>query len=74
MDQPPPLAAVEQQRASTAGQVNVFLPNQRPVTLTYSQIGNTVTVKPSGRIDSTSLAFYFDVEVSLSSHTLGMYA
>ncbi len=45
-------------------------PDQVPVTLTYSQIGNTVTVKPSGRIDSPSLAFFFDVDVSLSSYKL----
>jgi len=41
--------------------------NQLPVTLTYSQNGNTVTVKSSGPINSTSLVFFFDVDVSLPS-------
>jgi hypothetical protein len=68
----PPAAAVEQQRRGTAGQVDVSGPDQRAVTLTYSQIENTVTVKPSASIHSTSLTFFFDVEVFLSSHTLGM--
>jgi hypothetical protein len=40
------------------------------ITLFFSQIGNTITVKPSGRIDSPSLAFFFDVDVSLSSYKL----
>jgi len=40
------------------------------ITLFFSQIGNTVTVKASGRIDSPSLAFFFDVDVSLSSYKL----
>ena len=44
------------------------------VTLTYSQMGDIVTVKPSGRMDSTSLAFFFDVDVSLTSHSLGACA
>jgi hypothetical protein len=69
---PPAAPVVEQQRRGTAGQVNVLAPDQRPVTLTYSQIDNTVTVKPSASINSTSLTFFFDVEVFLSSHTLGM--
>ncbi len=51
-------------RAST-----VIGPDQTPVTLTYSQTGNTVAVRPSGRIDSHSLAFFFDVDVSLVSST-----
>jgi hypothetical protein len=69
--QPGAVASFGQQGGITAGQVNLFGPDQIPVTLTYSQIGNTVTVTPSGRIDSTSLAFFFDVDVSLSSHSLG---
>ena len=51
---------------------NTILGSDRlPATLTYSQRGNTVTVKPSRGIELTSLVFVFDVKVSLLSHTLG---
>lgn len=51
--------------------VNNFGPDQAPITLHYSQSGNTVTVSTSGRIDSTSLALIFDSDVSFIADSIG---
>jgi hypothetical protein len=69
--QPGGVASFGQQGGITAGQINLFDRDQAPITLSYSQTANTVTVKTSGRIDYTTLAFVFDTEVSLVSHSLG---
>ncbi len=66
---PPPMATGNTIIRPTDSRRNTSIgPDQ--ITLFFSQTGNTVTVKPSGRIDSPSIAFFFDVDVSLLS-TLG---
>ena len=66
---PPPTGKTIEQTDSRAN--NIIGEDKSSVTLVYSQIGDIVTVKPSGRVDSTSLAFFFDADVSLTSHSLG---
>jgi hypothetical protein len=60
-----------QQGGITAGQVNILNQGEPVAKLTYSQVGNTVAIQTSGRIEPTSLVLFFDVDVVLVSEGVG---
>lgn len=69
--EPGAVASFGQQGGITASQVNILNQGEPIAKITYSQTGNAVTIKTSGRIEPISLVLFFDVDVDLVSDGLG---